>query len=126
MDANLCHILPMFVCHVTFAYHDCNHYEPYQHFTNVFFAILYQHSDYFRPAKILLSVLKFNVRIGVKCNTYIRMTHQILKRLGINSGLRHIAAVSMSAYVWCYFWYRDAGSIPGSGRSSGGGHGNPL
>ena len=45
--------------------------------------------------------------------------------------------MSLNLWIFFFFWYgknppanvgdiRDAGSIPGSGRSPGGGHGNPL
>ena len=35
--------------------------------------------------------------------------------------------VSKEGLMWVYLEYvRDAGSIPGSGRSAGGGHGNPA
>ena len=45
--------------------------------------------------------------------------------------------MSLNLWIFFFFWYgknppanvgdiKDAGSIPGSGRSPGGGHGNPL
>ena len=37
------------------------------------------------------------MRIGVKCNSYITMSHKILQRFWIHAGFRHIAAIRVPA-----------------------------
>lgn len=45
------------------------------------------------------------MRIDVQRHSDVRMSHQILGRLGIHAGFRHIAAVSMAADVRRDVWH---------------------
>lgn len=50
-----------------------------------------------QPLQFILCILKAQMRIGVKRNPYITMSHKVLQRLRVHSGFRHIAAIRMPA-----------------------------
>ena len=50
--------------------------------------------------QLFLCIIKPDMRVNIHRNADIRMPHQVLQRLRIHPGLRHIGTVSMSAYMW--------------------------
>ena len=55
------------------------------------------------PIKFYLSIFKFDMGIGVQCNTNIRMAHDILQGFGVHAAFRHVGAEGMAADMGCDF-----------------------
>ena len=51
------------------------------------------------PQEFLLCIIELNVCVGVQRHADIAVSHDILQRLGIHSGLCHVGAEGMPAYV---------------------------
>ena len=70
----------------------------YKRQTNTF---LCPFSDFHNPVKFLLSILNFQMRVGVQSNADIRMPHDILQRFGVHTALCHIGAEGMPEHMGC-------------------------
>lgn len=70
--------------------------------TNILPTYFLPTSNQIRLHKVFHSILKLDMSIGIQHNADVRMPHQILKGFGIDSGLRHIAAIGMPTYMWRY------------------------
>ena len=51
------------------------------------------------PQEFLLRIIELNVRVGVQRHADIAVTHDILQRLGIHTGLCHIGAEGMPTHM---------------------------
>ena len=68
----------------------------YKRQTNTFFCPF---SGFQTAVKFLLSILNFQMRVGVQSNADIRMPHDILQRFGVHTALCHIGAEGVSTHM---------------------------
>ncbi len=54
------------------------------------------------------------MRVGIQSDADIAVPHQLLERLGIHTGLRHVAAAGMAADVGSMGIVRTAAVVPAS------------
>ena len=53
------------------------------------------------PQEFLLCIIELNVCVGVQRHADIAVSHDILQRLGIHSGLCHVGAESVPTHMGC-------------------------
>jgi len=53
--------------------------------------------------KFDLCIFKFQVSVGVQCDTDIRMSHDVLQGFGVHTALCHVGTECMTAHMGCDF-----------------------
>ena len=53
-----------------------------------------------KPLHLCNCILRFDMRIGIKCHRNVSVSHDILQYFRIHSRLRHIRAKRMSTHMW--------------------------
>ena len=69
--------------------------------------LLYQRDvlDFCYSKQLCLCVIELHMGVNIQRYADVRMTHDILQRLWIHSGFRHIGTKSVSAYMRCNVWH---------------------